>query len=71
VLGGAELTDPRRFAQIQERAAELAQKFSENALDATDAFAHYASEADLDGVPADVKAAARAAAQAEGRRATS
>lgn len=69
VLGGAELTgEPKaRFAQIQERAAELAQKFSENALDATDAFAHYASEADLDGVPADVKAAARAAAQAEGR----
>ncbi len=69
VLGGAELTgEPKaRFAQIQERAAELAQKFSENALDATDAFAHYASEADLAGVPDDVKAAARAAAQAEGR----
>ena len=69
VLGGAELTgEPKaRFAQIQERAAELAQKFSENALDATDSFAHYASEADLQGVPADALAVARAAAQAEGR----
>jgi oligopeptidase A len=40
VLGGAELTGAarERFAQIQERQAELAQKFSENALDATDAF---------------------------------
>ena len=35
--------------------------------DDTDAFAHYASEADLVGVPDDVKAAARAAAQADGR----
>ncbi|MEZ5608203.1 MAG: M3 family metallopeptidase [Burkholderiaceae bacterium] len=69
VLGGAELTgEPKtRFARNQERAAELAQKFSENALDATDAFAHYVSESDLDGVPPDVKAAARAAAQAEGK----
>ncbi len=69
VLGGAELTGAarERFAHIQERQAELAQKFSENALDATDAFAHYAHEADLDGVPDDVKQTALAAAKAEGR----
>jgi oligopeptidase A len=33
-----------RFAAIQERQAELSQKFSENALDATDAFSYYATE---------------------------
>ncbi|RRD57406.1 M3 family peptidase [Comamonadaceae bacterium OH2545_COT-014] len=69
VLGGAELQGEAktRFAQIQERSAELAQKFSENALDATDAFAYYARADELDGVPPDVQAAARAAAQAEGK----
>ncbi len=69
VLGGADLTGAarERFAQIQERQAELAQKFSENALDATDAFAHYTAEAELDGVPDDVKQTALAAAKAEGQ----
>ncbi|WP_227697995.1 M3 family metallopeptidase, partial [Raoultella sp. 18073] len=43
------------------------QKFSENALDATDAFAYYAREDELAGLPDDVRQAARAAAQAEGR----
>ncbi|RYF70579.1 MAG: M3 family peptidase, partial [Comamonadaceae bacterium] len=68
-LSGAELTGAakERFAQIQERQAELSQKFSENALDATDAFAYYAAADELDGVPADVVAAARAAAEAEGK----
>jgi oligopeptidase A len=68
-LSGAELTGTakERFAQIQERQAELSQKFSENALDATDAFAYYASEGELEGVPADVVQAARAAAQADGK----
>ncbi len=69
VLGGAELTgaDRERFARIQERQAELAQKFSENALDATDAFSYLATEAELEGVPLDVKQTARAAAAAEGK----
>ncbi|GKS84706.1 M3 family metallopeptidase [Acidovorax sp. SUPP1855] len=69
VLSGAELQGParERFAQIQERQAELSQKFSENALDATDAFAYYAREDELDGLPQDVKQAALAAAQAEGK----
>lgn len=69
VLSGAELQGAakERFAAIQERLAELQQKFSENTLDATDAFAYYASADELEGVPADVVQAARAAAQAEGR----
>ena len=69
VLGGAELTGAarERYAQIQERQAELTQKFSENALDATDAFSYYATQAELDGVPDDVKQTALAAAKAEGR----
>ena len=69
VLGGAELQGAakERFAAIQERQAELGQKFSENALDATDAFADYASLDELAGVPEDVVHAARAAAQAEGK----
>ena len=69
VLGGAELqgAERERFAAIQEKQAELGQKFSENTLDATDAFAYYASEAELDGVPPDVVQAAHAAAQAEGK----
>ena len=69
VLSGAELTgaDKERFAAIQERQAELSQKFSENALDATDAFAYYAREDELAGVPADVIETARAQAEAEGK----
>jgi oligopeptidase A len=69
VLGGADLVGPakERFAQIQEQQAALGQKFSENALDATDAFAYYASADMLDGAPADVQQTAREAAQAQGR----
>ena len=69
VLGGAELTGAarERFAAIQERQAELSQKFSENALDATDAYSYYASEEELAGVPPDVVHGARAAAEAEGK----
>ncbi|GAC1355025.1 MAG: M3 family metallopeptidase [Variovorax sp.] len=69
VLGGAELQGAarERFAAIQERQAELSQKFSENALDATDAFAYFATVDELDGVPQDVVAATRAAAEAEGK----
>ena len=69
VLSGAELTGTARlrFAEIQERQAALSQKFSENALDATDAFAHYASAEELAGVPEDVKQTALNAARADGR----
>ncbi len=69
VLGGAELTGDarKRFAEIQEKQAELSQKFSENALDATDAFFYYATENELVGVPQDVIQTARALAQADGK----
>jgi len=69
VLSGAELqgADRERFAQIQERQAQLSQKFSENILDATEAFAYYASAEELLGLPPDVIEAARLQAQAEGR----
>ena len=69
VLGGAELRGAakERYAAIQERMAALSQKFSENALDATDAYAYYATETETGGLPADVKAAARAAAEADGQ----
>ncbi len=69
VLGGADLrgADKQRFAEIQERQAELSQKFSENTLDATDAWSYYATAEELEGVPSDVQQAARAAAQAEGK----
>jgi oligopeptidase A len=69
VLGGADLQGAQRerFAAIQEKQAELSQKFSENTLDATDAYAYYATIKELHGVPLDVVQAARAAAIAEGK----
>jgi oligopeptidase A len=69
VLSGAELSGAakERFAQIQERQAELSQKFSEHALDATDSWSYYAPAEELAGVPEDVVQAARAAAEAEGK----
>jgi oligopeptidase A len=68
-LSGAELQGEakRRFADIQERLAALSQSFSEHVLDATDGFAYFATEDEIDGVPDDAKAAARAAAQADGK----
>ena len=69
VLSGAELVgaDKERFAKIQELQAELSQKFSENALDATEAFTYIARLDELAGVPADVVATARALAAADGQ----
>jgi oligopeptidase A len=69
VLGGADLqgNDKTRYAAIQERMAELSQKFSENALDATDRFSLFVSEVDLAGVPQDVIQAARTAAEKDGK----
>ena len=70
VLSGAELQGAarERYAAIQERMAELTQKFSENALDATDTWAYYATLEELQGVPQDVIDAARAAAEADGKQ---
>ncbi|WP_342617401.1 M3 family metallopeptidase [Rhodoferax sp. GW822-FHT02A01] len=69
VLGGADLTGSARtrFAEIQEKQAELSQKFSENTLDATDSFAYYASADEVEGIPADVMQTALAGAQADGK----
>ncbi|MEY8878979.1 MAG: M3 family metallopeptidase [Leptothrix sp. (in: b-proteobacteria)] len=69
VLGGAELQGEAkaRHAQIQEEQALLSQQFSEHVLDATDGYAIYVSEAELAGVPADVIAATRAAAERDGQ----
>ena len=69
-LSGAELPEDRkpRFKEIQEALSALGAKFSENLLDATNAHAEWiADEADLAGLPEDVRAAARAAAEREGR----
>ncbi|MEG0923015.1 MAG: M3 family metallopeptidase [Comamonas sp.] len=69
VLSGAELqgTDRDEYAALQEKSAIACQKFSENAMDATDQFAYYATLDELDGVPQDVINAAKAAASAEGK----
>ncbi|NML61298.1 M3 family metallopeptidase [Massilia sp. RP-1-19] len=69
-LGGAELPADRkeRFADIQEQQAAVSTRFSENVLDATNDYKLLVdSEGDLAGVPDDVKQAARAAAEAEGK----
>ena len=68
-LGGAELADDgkARFKAIQEELAQLDAKFDEHLLDATNAWSlHVDSEAELAGVPDDVKAEARADAEREG-----
>ncbi len=68
VLSGAELQGEAkaRFARIQERSAELGQAFSEHVMDATDGWSYLATAAELKGVPADVVANARAAAEKDG-----
>jgi len=68
-LGGAELAEEAkaRFSAVQEELAALSAKFSQNVLDATDAFALVVDdEARLSGLPADVVAAARASAEKDG-----
>ena len=69
-LGGAELPQAQkaRFGEIREELAALQARFSQNVLDATDAFALYVEdEARLAGLPVDVLAACRAAAEKDGR----
>jgi len=68
--GGRRLPEEKktRFKAVQERLSDLASKFSDNLLDATNAFVHYVATAqELAGIPEDVLAAAREAAQAEGK----
>lgn len=69
-LGGAELAPEaqQRFAAIKEELSALSAKFSQNVLDATDAWSLFIEdEARLKGLPEDVKAAAHAAAQKDGK----
>ena len=69
-LGGAELpADLKpRFKAIQEELASLSAKFDDNVLDATNDWAlGIDDEAKLAGIPEDVLAEARAAAEADGR----
>jgi oligopeptidase A len=73
-LSGAELTDgaKKRFAAIQEELSKLSAKFSENVLDATNAFSITIQDKNrITGIPDDVLMAASEAAlkdkkQAEG-----
>ncbi|CAN1525677.1 Dcp Zn-dependent oligopeptidases [Burkholderiaceae bacterium] len=67
VLSGAELVGAakERFAHIQERMADVGQKFSENVLDATDQWSLLVTADELAGVPDDVQQATRAAAEAD------
>ncbi|MDO4248089.1 MAG: M3 family metallopeptidase [Neisseria sp.] len=70
VLSGAELppAEQEKFAQLQTEGAQLAARFSQNVLDATDAFAIYLdNDSRLAGIPDDAKAMFAAAAQAEGK----
>ncbi|WP_321784863.1 M3 family metallopeptidase [Paraburkholderia sp. J94] len=65
-LSGAELPEDQkpRFAELQERQAALSKSFSDHVLDATNAYAFYAKdESELAGLPDDVIAAAREAAE--------
>ncbi len=68
-LSGAELPEAQkpRFQAIMEELAALAAKFSENLLDATNAFAEDVTDpALLAGLPEDVREAARATAEKAG-----
>jgi oligopeptidase A len=69
-LSGAELPEAEkpRFQAIAEELASLSAKFSENLLDATNAFAEWVSdENELAGLPEDVKQMASEAAAKEGK----
>jgi oligopeptidase A len=70
-LSGAEL-DPAqkpRFAQVQEELAQLAAKFSENLLDATNDWTIVIEdEKRLAGIPEDALQAAREAAEKDGKK---
>ena len=69
-LGGAELPDEKkaRFLTLQEELSTLSSQFSDNLLDATNAFTLLIEKADeLSGIPDDDLQAARDAAQQAGK----
>ncbi len=68
-LGGAELPDEKkaRLLEIQERLSELSSRFSDNLLDATNAFElRVEDKEELSGLPEDVLQAANMAAGGSG-----
>ncbi len=68
-LGGAELDDAgkARYSAIREELSALSATFSQNVLDATDAWSlHVDDRAELAGLPDDVIAAARSAVEKDG-----
>src|SRR5262249_13194958 len=69
-LGGADLPPDKqaRFKAVEAELAERAARFDDHLLDATNAWSMHVDAADdLQGVPHDVLAEARAAAQADGQ----
>ncbi|QDQ84443.1 M3 family metallopeptidase [Paraburkholderia megapolitana] len=69
-LSGAELPEDQKphFAELQERQAALSKAFSDHVLDATNAYAYVVTnETELAGLPEDVVAAAREAAERDGK----
>ena len=69
-LGGAELPAAQKaqLKNVEEELADLSARFDDNVLDATNDFAlHIDDESRLSGIPADVVAAARAAAAESGK----
>lgn len=69
-LGGAELASEakRRFTEIELELAAIEAKFSENVLDATNAFSVLIAERrELEGIPEDVLRAGEAEARKEGK----
>ena len=70
-LGGAELPEEKkaRFMAIQEELSDLASKFSDNLLDATNAYTCVIEdEKDISGIPADECQVAAEAAQEAGKK---
>ena len=70
-LSGAELSEEKkqRYAQIMDELARLSTKFSENVLDATNAFSTTVEDlADVAGIPADSLELAAEAAQKAGAK---
>ena len=70
IRGGANLTgnDREEYRKLKERLSVLAIKFQENNIKDTDAFTlHITDEADIDGVPEDVKDAAANNAKENGK----
>jgi oligopeptidase A len=69
-LGGAELPEDKkvRYLEVQEKLAELSSRFSDNLLDATNAWTLVIEDkAELSGLPDDVLQAAQEAAKAAGK----